>query len=100
MNTEEEYIPDSESVRQQRELHHQPQICTLSQCFQLYTKEEQVDTDCVLWLVHMQQRNSDVVQAALGFGNQYPLLPISRSLPQMMHGDAHTVSSCSRVASH
>lgn len=42
MNTEEEYIPDSESVRQQRELHHQPQTCTLSQCFQLYTKEEQV----------------------------------------------------------
>ncbi|XP_062359429.1 ubiquitin carboxyl-terminal hydrolase 31 isoform X2 [Cinclus cinclus] len=41
VNTEEEYIPDSESVRQQRELHHQPQTCTLSQCFQLYTKEEQ-----------------------------------------------------------
>lgn len=42
VNTEDEYIPDSESVRQQRELHHQPQTCTLSQCFQLYTKEEQV----------------------------------------------------------
>ncbi|XP_054247092.1 ubiquitin carboxyl-terminal hydrolase 31 isoform X2 [Indicator indicator] len=41
VNTEEEYIPDSESVRQQRELHHQPQTCTLTQCFQLYTKEEQ-----------------------------------------------------------
>lgn len=39
---EDEYVPDSESVRQQRELHHQPQSCTLSQCFQLYTKEEQV----------------------------------------------------------
>lgn len=55
VNTEEEYIPDSESVRQQRELHHQPQTCTLSQCFQLYTKEEQVDTHSVLWLVHMLQ---------------------------------------------
>lgn len=42
VNTEDEYIPDAESVRQQRELHHQPQFCTLSQCFQLYTKEEQV----------------------------------------------------------
>ncbi|XP_043349371.1 ubiquitin carboxyl-terminal hydrolase 31 isoform X2 [Dermochelys coriacea] len=41
VNMEDEYIPDSESVRQQRELHHQPQSCSLSQCFQLYTKEEQ-----------------------------------------------------------
>ncbi|XP_074989445.1 ubiquitin carboxyl-terminal hydrolase 31 isoform X2 [Caretta caretta] len=41
VNMEDEYVPDSESVRQQRELHHQPQSCTLSQCFQLYTKEEQ-----------------------------------------------------------
>ncbi|XP_077842648.1 ubiquitin carboxyl-terminal hydrolase 31 isoform X2 [Macaca mulatta] len=39
-NTEDEYIPDAESVRLQRERHHQPQTCTLSQCFQLYTKEE------------------------------------------------------------
>ncbi|XP_032622127.1 ubiquitin carboxyl-terminal hydrolase 31 isoform X2 [Chelonoidis abingdonii] len=41
VNMEDEYVPDSESVRQQRELHNQPQSCTLSQCFQLYTKEEQ-----------------------------------------------------------
>lgn len=47
-----------------------------------------------------QQRNSGVVQDALQFENQYALLPIPCSLPQMMHGDAHTVSSCSRVASH
>ncbi|KAM6166534.1 ubiquitin carboxyl-terminal hydrolase 31 isoform 2-T2 [Erethizon dorsatum] len=40
VNTEDEYIPDSESVRLQKERHHQPQTCTLSQCFQLYTKEE------------------------------------------------------------
>ncbi|XP_055153978.1 ubiquitin carboxyl-terminal hydrolase 31 isoform X3 [Symphalangus syndactylus] len=40
VNTEDEYIPDAESVRLQRERHHQPQTCTLSQCFQLYTKEE------------------------------------------------------------
>lgn len=42
VNTEDEYIPDAESVRLQRERHHQPQTCTLSQCFQLYTKEERV----------------------------------------------------------
>lgn len=39
---EEEYIPDAESVYLHREQHHQPQACTLAQCFQLYTKEEQV----------------------------------------------------------
>lgn len=42
VNTEDEYIPDAESVRLQQERHHQPQTCTLSQCFQLYTKEERV----------------------------------------------------------
>ncbi|XP_066432508.1 ubiquitin carboxyl-terminal hydrolase 31 isoform X2 [Eleutherodactylus coqui] len=51
-NTEEEYVPDSESVRLQRELHHQPQCCSLSQCFQLYTKEEQ-DGDRRLKLQNM-----------------------------------------------
>ncbi|KAM7371855.1 hypothetical protein PAMP_009064 [Pampus punctatissimus] len=40
-HTEEEYIPDAESVYLHREQHHQPQACTLAQCFQLYTKEEQ-----------------------------------------------------------
>lgn len=47
-----------------------------------------------------QQGSSGVVETALEFANQYPLLPVPCSLPQMMHGDAHTVSSCSRVASH
>ena len=40
--TEDEYIPDAESVRQAKEQHLQPQTCSLAQCFQLYTKEEQV----------------------------------------------------------
>lgn len=40
--TEDEYIPDAESVRQQKDGHLQPQTCSLAQCFQLYTKEEQV----------------------------------------------------------
>lgn len=42
--TEDEYIPDAESVRQVKEQHQQPQTCSLAQCFQLYTKEEQVDS--------------------------------------------------------
>lgn len=40
--TEDEYIPDAESLRQVKEQHMQPQTCSLAQCFQLYTKEEQV----------------------------------------------------------
>ncbi|XP_064862548.1 ubiquitin carboxyl-terminal hydrolase 31-like [Oncorhynchus nerka] len=43
---EEEYIPDAESVYLHREQHHQPQACTLAQCLQLYTKEEQVTLEC------------------------------------------------------
>lgn len=39
---EEEYIPDAESVYLHREQHHHPQTCSLAQCFQLYTREEQV----------------------------------------------------------
>ncbi|CAB1337813.1 unnamed protein product, partial [Coregonus sp. 'balchen'] len=39
--TEDEYIPDAESVRQQKDGHLQPQTCSLAQCFQLYTREEQ-----------------------------------------------------------
>ncbi|XP_028914071.1 ubiquitin carboxyl-terminal hydrolase 31 [Ornithorhynchus anatinus] len=45
VNTEDEYVPDAESVRLQKEQHNQPQTCTLSQCFQLYTKEEQLAPD-------------------------------------------------------
>lgn len=45
--TEDEYIPDAESVRQAKEQHLQPQTCSLAQCFQLYTKEEQVGSDMV-----------------------------------------------------
>lgn len=49
--TEDEYIPDAESVRQVKEQHQQPQTCSLAQCFQLYTKEEQVNPSqaCIPW---------------------------------------------------
>ncbi|MGH0140519.1 UNVERIFIED_CONTAM: hypothetical protein FKN15_037253 [Acipenser sinensis] len=54
-HTEDEYVPDSESVHQQREQHHQPQTCTLSQCFQLYTKEEQLAPDDAWRCPHCKQ---------------------------------------------
>ncbi|XP_077109674.1 ubiquitin carboxyl-terminal hydrolase 43 [Ranitomeya variabilis] len=41
---QEEVVQDDESVRSQQ-LDHQQQICTLDECFQLYTKEEQLAPD-------------------------------------------------------
>lgn len=35
-------MQDAESVRRQQEAHGQQHSCTLDECFQLYTKEEQV----------------------------------------------------------
>ncbi|NXN07537.1 UBP31 hydrolase, partial [Indicator maculatus] len=65
VNTEEEYIPDSESVRQQRELHHQPQTCTLTQCFQLYTKEEQLAPDDAWRCPHCKQLQQGSITLSL-----------------------------------
>uniref|UniRef100_F7FRR5 Ubiquitin carboxyl-terminal hydrolase n=1 Tax=Ornithorhynchus anatinus TaxID=9258 RepID=F7FRR5_ORNAN len=44
-NTEDEHVLDAESVYLQKKQHSQLQICTLSQCFQLYTREEQLAPD-------------------------------------------------------
>ncbi|XP_069606734.1 ubiquitin carboxyl-terminal hydrolase 43 [Ranitomeya imitator] len=41
---QEEVVQDDESVRSQQ-LDHQQQVCTLDECFQLYTKEEQLAPD-------------------------------------------------------
>ncbi|NXX44696.1 UBP43 hydrolase, partial [Tricholaema leucomelas] len=39
---QEEAVEDAESVRLQQQAHRQQPSCTLDECFQLYTKEEQV----------------------------------------------------------
>ncbi|NXI75537.1 UBP43 hydrolase, partial [Rhipidura dahli] len=39
---QEEVVQDAESVRRQQQVHEQQHSCTLDECFQLYTKEEQV----------------------------------------------------------
>ncbi|NXA35898.1 UBP43 hydrolase, partial [Eudromia elegans] len=39
---QEEVVQDAESVRLQQQAHEQQHSCTLDECFQLYTKEEQV----------------------------------------------------------
>ncbi|NXU12936.1 UBP43 hydrolase, partial [Pardalotus punctatus] len=41
---QEEVVQDAESVRRQQQAHGQQHSCTLDECFQLYTKEEQVRT--------------------------------------------------------
>uniref|UniRef100_A0A8D2PIQ9 ubiquitinyl hydrolase 1 n=1 Tax=Zosterops lateralis melanops TaxID=1220523 RepID=A0A8D2PIQ9_ZOSLA len=50
---------------QQRELHHQPQICTLSQCFQLYTKEEQLAPDDAWRCPHCKQLQQGSITLSL-----------------------------------
>ncbi|XP_037363323.1 ubiquitin carboxyl-terminal hydrolase 31 [Talpa occidentalis] len=65
VNTEDEYIPDAESVRLQKERHHQPQTCTLSQCFQLYTKEERLAPDDAWRCPHCKQLQQGSITLSL-----------------------------------
>ncbi|XP_066530325.1 ubiquitin carboxyl-terminal hydrolase 31 isoform X2 [Hoplias malabaricus] len=64
-HTEEEYIPDAESVYLHREQHHQPQACTLAQCFQLYTKEEQLAPDDAWRCPHCKQLQQGRIKLSL-----------------------------------
>ncbi|XP_041829904.1 ubiquitin carboxyl-terminal hydrolase 31-like [Melanotaenia boesemani] len=63
--TEDEYIPDAESVRQVKEQHLQPQTCSLSQCFQLYTKEEQLAPDDAWRCPHCKQLQQGSIKLSL-----------------------------------
>ncbi|XP_054615345.1 ubiquitin carboxyl-terminal hydrolase 31 [Dunckerocampus dactyliophorus] len=64
-HTEEEYIPDAESVYLHREQHHHPQACTLAQCFQLYTKEEQLAPDDAWRCPHCKQLQQGRIKLSL-----------------------------------
>ncbi|KAL0992844.1 hypothetical protein UPYG_G00099680 [Umbra pygmaea] len=63
--TEEEYIPDAESVYLYREQHHQPQASTLAQCLQLYTKEEQLAPDDAWRCPHCKQLQQGRIKLSL-----------------------------------
>ncbi|KAF7204556.1 ubiquitin carboxyl-terminal hydrolase 31 isoform X2 [Nothobranchius furzeri] len=63
--TEDEYIPDAESVRQVKEQHLQPQNCTLAQCLQLYTKEEQLAPDDAWRCPHCKQLQQGSIKLSL-----------------------------------
>ncbi|CAG12220.1 unnamed protein product, partial [Tetraodon nigroviridis] len=64
-HTEDEYIPDAESVYRHREQHHQPQACTLAQCLQLYTKEEQLAPDDAWRCPHCKQLQQGRIKLSL-----------------------------------
>lgn len=95
--TEDEYIPDAESVRQVKEQHQQPQTCSLAQCFQLYTKEEQVNAShaCInlRLLIYLLLCANFKCQSLVIFAID------DSSLLRMTPGAVRTVSSFSRAAS-
>ncbi|XP_041942500.1 ubiquitin carboxyl-terminal hydrolase 43 [Alosa sapidissima] len=64
-NIQEEVVKDAESVRSQQHQHVQQYSCTLDECFQLYTKEEQLAPDDAWKCPHCQQLQQGTVQMSL-----------------------------------
>lgn len=61
---QEEVVQDDESVRSQQ-LDHQQQTCTLNECFQLYTKEEQLAPDDAWRCPHCKVLQQGTVKLSL-----------------------------------
>ncbi|KAH0629576.1 hypothetical protein JD844_011750 [Phrynosoma platyrhinos] len=64
-NIQEEVVEDSESVRLKQQLHLQQHSCTLDECFQLYTKEEQLAPDDAWRCPHCQVLQQGMVKLSL-----------------------------------
>ncbi|KAL8163042.1 UNVERIFIED_CONTAM: hypothetical protein K2H54_003927 [Gekko kuhli] len=64
-NIQEEVVEDSESVRLKQQLHQQQYSCTLDECFQLYTKEEQLAPDDAWRCPHCQVLQQGTVKLSL-----------------------------------
>ncbi|XP_076844764.1 ubiquitin carboxyl-terminal hydrolase 43 [Brachyhypopomus gauderio] len=64
-NIQEEVVKDCESVRTQQQQHVQQHSCTLDECFQLYTKEEQLAPDDAWKCPHCKQLQQGTVQMSL-----------------------------------
>ncbi|KAM9819616.1 ubiquitin carboxyl-terminal hydrolase 43a [Syngnathus typhle] len=62
---QEEVVQDAESVRNQQQQHLQQHSCTLDQCFQLYTKEEQLAPDDAWKCPHCKQMQQGMVKMSL-----------------------------------
>lgn len=64
-NIQEEVVKDAESVRNQQQQHVQQYSCTLDECFQLYTKEEQLAPDDAWKCPHCKQLQQGMVKMSL-----------------------------------
>ncbi|XP_077183640.1 ubiquitin carboxyl-terminal hydrolase 43 isoform X2 [Paroedura picta] len=64
-NIQEEVVEDAESVRLKQQLHQQQHSCTLDECFQLYTKEEQLAPDDAWRCPHCQVLQQGTVKLSL-----------------------------------
>ncbi|XP_061472478.1 ubiquitin carboxyl-terminal hydrolase 43 isoform X2 [Rhineura floridana] len=62
---QEEVVEDAESVRLKQQLHQQQHSCTLDECFQLYTKEEQLAPDDAWRCPHCQVLQQGMVKLSL-----------------------------------
>ncbi|KAM6118776.1 ubiquitin carboxyl-terminal hydrolase 43 [Phoenicopterus ruber ruber] len=64
-NIQEEAVQDAESVRLQQQAHRQQHSCTLDECFQLYTKEEQLAPDDAWRCPHCKVPQQGTVKLSL-----------------------------------
>ncbi|KAM9745609.1 ubiquitin carboxyl-terminal hydrolase 43 [Menidia menidia] len=64
-NIQEEVVKDAESVRNLQQQHIQQYSCTLDECFQLYTKEEQLAPDDAWKCPHCKQLQQGMVKMSL-----------------------------------
>ncbi|KAM7089219.1 ubiquitin carboxyl-terminal hydrolase 43 [Ciconia maguari] len=64
-NIQEEVVQDAESVRLQQQVHRQQHSCTLDECFQLYTKEEQLAPDDAWRCPHCKVPQQGTVKLSL-----------------------------------
>ncbi|XP_054703022.1 ubiquitin carboxyl-terminal hydrolase 43 isoform X2 [Grus americana] len=64
-NIQEEVVQDAESVQLQQQAHRQQHSCTLDECFQLYTKEEQLAPDDAWRCPHCKVPQQGTVKLSL-----------------------------------
>ncbi|NXC67407.1 UBP43 hydrolase, partial [Anhinga anhinga] len=64
-NIQEETVQDAESVLLQQQAHRQQHSCTLDECFQLYTKEEQLAPDDAWRCPHCKVPQQGTVKLSL-----------------------------------
>uniref|UniRef100_A0A8C7F1X8 ubiquitinyl hydrolase 1 n=1 Tax=Oncorhynchus kisutch TaxID=8019 RepID=A0A8C7F1X8_ONCKI len=92
-NIQEEVVKDSESVRVQQQQHLQQHSCTLDDCFQLYTKEEQLAPDDAWKCPHCKQLQQGMVKMSLWTLPDILILHLKRF--RQVTGADHIHSLCS-----